>query len=359
MRLKCLNKLPRGLTWLLSFASICLAVCLFGSQSVSAVDAVLPVTAFQGDVLVNGGCNFITDTGDHIQNPCSFSSTNINWSGFDIRSVNVTEGWYYQFYFTVAIESPWAGSTPMIQLQPLASQNQNYSIVSVNQVSEQFSIGTVDTTLPRGQSFTYSVIVRSNETVNDGTIRIRGVIPGYIFKHLDPTHDYASATMTISPLHAFKLLDYSADLYYIRQSIDYLAQNSSVEGVIEQQEETNEKLEEQNERNRRIDEGLEDTRDQAQTDADSAQTDIDSQGTTLLQAFVDLVGAITNTSPTNCTINGNMGIGNFTLGTIDLCSLDVPVVFSIIGDIVLIGLVIPLSLSAYNKMVGLFRSFTK
>lgn len=131
-------------------------------------------------------------------------------------------------------------------------------------------------------------------------------------------------------------------LQTIEQLLRGISQNSDAGQVLERQRQEDE-----------------DNLNQAQEDADTAGSDssaeADTQGQSLLQAFISFVGAITNASPSNCNINGNMGRMN--LGTINLCAISPPPAFQVISSIVVIGFCVPLSMAAASKMVSLFRSF--
>lgn len=101
--------------------------------------------------------------------------------------------------------------------------------------------------------------------------------------------------------------------------------------------------------------------DDAQSDANTGAEDAGQQaedsGTSLLQAFIDFVGAITGASPSNCVISANMG--NLDLGNIDLCQISPPPAFQVISSIILVGFFVPLAVAGANLFLSTVRSFQK
>lgn len=100
---------------------------------------------------------------------------------------------------------------------------------------------------------------------------------------------------------------------------------------------------------------FDDAQDAADADSSSSSQQATTSGSTLLQAFIQFVNALTNSSATNCVINAD--IGDFRMGNVDLCQLDPPPAFQTISSIMVIGFVVPLSLALGRKMISLFRSF--
>lgn len=351
----------RGMICLLFSLFISLVVSLSTSLSVFAVDLTIDVVDYQGMVEPTGGCHLETLTNQYNSNLCYFDFYETNVKRIDLLNMNVTDGWYYQF--DVSVVSERLNNTydvSQIQLQPVKSLSDSWSIVSMEQVSDNQSMAGVNLGY-NAISATYRVIAKAHETTNISSLRFQGQWGNgtFLVRYPADTNGTFRTTVVVGQPRAYRLKDYSAQLSDIKSAIDTMASSSSMSGVIEQQEETNEKLDEQNERNRRIDEGLEETRDQADQDSQQATSDSESTGSTLLQAFIDMIGAITGASPSNCVINGNMGIGNFSLGNIDLCQLNPPPAFQVISSLVLIGFCVPLAVYAYNKLTGLLRSFAR
>lgn len=348
-----------GMIYLFCSLFISLVLSLFSSVSVFAVDLSINVVDYQGTVKPSGGCHLETLTNQYNSSNCYFDFNETNVKRVDLINLNVTDGWYYQFDMTVVSERlNNTYDVSQIQIQPIDSLSSSWSIVSMEQVSDSQAMTGVNLGY-NAISATYRIIAKAHETTSVSSLRFQGTYGNHTFLVRYPADNNSSfrTTVVIGQPRAYSLKDYSAQLNDIKNAINQMAQNSSMSGVIEQQQETNEKLDEQNERNQQIDDGLEQAQSDGDTNADSATSDAQSTGTTLLQAFIDMVGAITGASPSNCVINGNMGIGNFTLGNIDLCDLDPPPAFQVISSLVVIGLAVPLALSAYNRLVGLLRSF--
>lgn len=94
---------------------------------------------------------------------------------------------------------------------------------------------------------------------------------------------------------------------------------------------------------------------QGQNNADSSTSDSEEATSSLLSVIGSFVGAITTASPSNCSINGNMG--NFSMGNIDLCANPVPTFVQIISSLVLIAICVPFAIIMFNRFISLFRSF--
>lgn len=88
---------------------------------------------------------------------------------------------------------------------------------------------------------------------------------------------------------------------------------------------------------------------------DSSQ-DAEDAMTNFINVIGGFVSVITNTTPTNCRLNGNMG--HIDMGVLDLCSLPAPAFVQVIGSLILIAIVIPFVIVMFNRFINLFRSFT-
>lgn len=100
--------------------------------------------------------------------------------------------------------------------------------------------------------------------------------------------------------------------------------------------------------------------EQAQQDgqqgSSSSQSDA-TQGTqSLLNAITGFVGVISNATPTNCRITGDMGA--LDLGQLDFCQDNPPAIIQIIGSLILIAVTIPIVIWTVKKIISMFRSFT-
>lgn len=125
--------------------------------------------------------------------------------------------------------------------------------------------------------------------------------------------------------------------------------------IINQNNETNQYLSDQAQKDQQDRDDLEDASDDASSGANSAQSQAQTAGTTLLKAFSDFVGAITNASASDCIIDADMG--NLDLGEIDLCQLSLPQPFQILASLTVIGFCVPLSIATAKKLIALIRSF--
>lgn len=94
-----------------------------------------------------------------------------------------------------------------------------------------------------------------------------------------------------------------------------------------------------------------------QNSSTAAQTDTQNQGTTLLQMFTALVGAITSANAGNCTISGNMG--HLNLGQLNYCDSNPPAFVTTIGSLFALVIVGLASRAIFKQMIGLFQEFTR
>lgn len=130
--------------------------------------------------------------------------------------------------------------------------------------------------------------------------------------------------------------------------LNYLENNDTAEAVREQTEQQQQYHDEEQQ-------GLQDATDNADSAGDTSGSQAESQGSTLLKAFIDFVGALTGSTASDCVINAD--IGDFKMGNIDLCQLSPPPAFQVITSIMVIGFTVPLSIALGKKMIALFRSF--
>lgn len=91
------------------------------------------------------------------------------------------------------------------------------------------------------------------------------------------------------------------------------------------------------------------------SDSQSSSEDAENTGTTLLGAFSGFISALTNTNPSNCVID--MDLGNLDMGNVDFCTLSPPAGFSALASVFMILFCVPLSIATARKVISLFRSF--
>lgn len=98
-----------------------------------------------------------------------------------------------------------------------------------------------------------------------------------------------------------------------------------------------------------------DASDNSQTTADSSSEGAEQASQSLLSAFTGFVGAVVSASPTNCTINGNLG--KMDLGLLNFCKDSPPAVVQTIGSLIAIALIVPLSYYTAKRLLNTIRSF--
>lgn len=132
------------------------------------------------------------------------------------------------------------------------------------------------------------------------------------------------------------------------------------QGSSEQQqlEDINNNIQEQTQQQQEYHDEAVDASNNAGDVSDSQGQQAESSGTTLLSAFTSFVGAVTSASPTSCVISGDLGIGGFSVGNLDLCSFEPPAFVQVLSSLILIGTLVPISIFTARKMINLFRSFT-
>lgn len=144
----------------------------------------------------------------------------------------------------------------------------------------------------------------------------------------------------------------TADDPTIAQNQTMINQNQT---IINQNSETNNFLSENLERQDQFKEDIQNQSQATENDANSSQAQAQASGSTLLQAVTSFIGALVNSSASDCVINAD--IGDFEMGDVDLCSLSVPAPFQVISSLLIIGFFVPLSIALARKMINLFRSF--
>lgn len=93
-----------------------------------------------------------------------------------------------------------------------------------------------------------------------------------------------------------------------------------------------------------------------QQGADQSQDSVNQGTQSLLSAITGFVGVISNATPTNCRITGDMGA--LDLGQLDFCQDNPPAIITTIGTLILIAITIPITIWVVKKIISLFRSFT-
>lgn len=100
---------------------------------------------------------------------------------------------------------------------------------------------------------------------------------------------------------------------------------------------------------------LQDSQDDLGDTGQDASDDAGNATQSLLSVIGQFVSAVTTASPSNCRINADMG--NFDMGTIDLCANPVPTFVQIMGSIIAVLVIIPLCIVMFNRFIGIVRSF--
>lgn len=100
---------------------------------------------------------------------------------------------------------------------------------------------------------------------------------------------------------------------------------------------------------------IESQQESSSYDSGESASEATETGTTLLAAFSAFVSALTSATPSNCTLD--MDLGNLDMGEVDFCELDPPAGFSALASVFLILFCVPLSIATARKIINLFRSF--
>ena len=104
-------------------------------------------------------------------------------------------------------------------------------------------------------------------------------------------------------------------------------------------------------------EAAEDAAADSQTSGSSSQNDATSATSSLISVITSGIGAITSASASNCVINADMG--NFDMGSIDLCANPVPTFMQVIGSIIAALVVLPLLIVLFNRLIAIIGSFQR
>lgn len=100
---------------------------------------------------------------------------------------------------------------------------------------------------------------------------------------------------------------------------------------------------------------IESQQESSSYDSGESASEATETGTTLLGAFSAFVSALTSATPSDCTLD--MDLGNLDMGEVDFCELDPPAGFSALASVFLILFCVPLSIATARKIINLFRSF--
>lgn len=104
-------------------------------------------------------------------------------------------------------------------------------------------------------------------------------------------------------------------------------------------------------------EAAEDAAADSQTSGSSSQNDATNATSSLISVITSGIGAITSASASNCVINADMG--NFDMGSIDLCANPVPTFMQVIGSIIAALVVLPLVIVLFNRFIAIIGSFQR
>lgn len=99
--------------------------------------------------------------------------------------------------------------------------------------------------------------------------------------------------------------------------------------------------------------------EQAQDNEQSINSDssaAQSTATTLLSVVGQFISTLTSAQPTNCNLDGSL-IPHLNLGTLNLCSFQMPTALTVLGSLVLIAFVVPLAYHTVKRMLALIGSF--
>lgn len=179
-----------------------------------------------------------------------------------------------------------------------------------------------------------------------------------------PTSSGGNLEITVSPISSITLVNSdlsSSDIQQLSSNITSALEDLeiSVEGSAgatpEQIQEATVSAIEQTQESEK--QQIQDASDSSSDSAESAGQQSEAQMTTLLGAFSAFVNTVSSIEPTNCLID--MDVGYFNYRNIDLCQLWTPPQWvSVIASITMIGIMVPLSISAAKKFIQLVRSFT-
>lgn len=111
------------------------------------------------------------------------------------------------------------------------------------------------------------------------------------------------------------------------------------------------------EENKEQAEATQNSADNSETSGSSSQNDATNATSSLISVITSGIGAITSASASNCVINADMG--NFDMGSIDLCANPVPTFMQVIGSIIAALVVLPLVIVLFNRFISIIGSFQR
>lgn len=104
-------------------------------------------------------------------------------------------------------------------------------------------------------------------------------------------------------------------------------------------------------------ENIQNAADNSETSGSSSGSDSQQATSSLISIITSGIGAITSASATNCIIDADMG--NFDMGSIDLCANPVPAFMQVIGSIIAALMVLPLVIVLFNRFISIIGSFQR
>lgn len=156
-----------------------------------------------------------------------------------------------------------------------------------------------------------------------------------------------------------QLQNQSSDISSIKSLVEQIKNNSSVAGVVQEQQATNDKLDREWQQEQQDREDYQDAVDDSQTGAEDAGADVDSASSTIVGNITSIVNAIINSPSTDCMLSVHTGAsGVLQLNNMNLCSAP-PEVLNLIH--VISGIVVTLAVlwTAYNlfgAVMGIFET---
>lgn len=109
--------------------------------------------------------------------------------------------------------------------------------------------------------------------------------------------------------------------------------------------------------NKEQEEATQNAADNSETSGSSSGSDSQQATSSLISIITSGIGAITSASATNCVIDGDMG--NFDMGSVDLCANPVPAFMQVIGSIIAALVVLPLVIVLFNRFISIIGSFQR
>lgn len=123
----------------------------------------------------------------------------------------------------------------------------------------------------------------------------------------------------------------------------------------EQQKQREEDLKREEEQRKEDEKKAEDASSDSSQSSEDSQKEVDDASKNLFQILTDFVSAITGTSAGTCSISGDFGF--FNAGNINLCTGagKITPVTTVVGTIMLIGLIVPAVISLLHRFVALYN----